>query len=222
MHACIGRDGRFMPERTADVLEPLEADFIALQEVEDRQVGGVAVADFLGQRLGMHVYRGVTMNREGTAFGNVLLSRRPAGAIRLHDISVADAEPRGVIEANFSLAGAHARLLATHLGLTARERALQLSDLLPLVTAGDADVRVLAGDLNEWRPGTFAMRRLRRVFGRAPRPRSFPAHAPLLALDSIHVLPRNALVRVIAVRSPLTRMASDHLPLLGEISTAVE
>lgn len=217
VHACIGRDGRFMPERIADVLEPLDADFIALQEVEDRPVGTTTVADLLGERLDMHVYRGATMDRTGTAYGNVLLAGGKADSLRLHDISIDEAEPRGVIEANFSVGGARLRLLATHLGLTARERALQIRSLLPLVTAGEADVRVLAGDLNEWRPGAFVTRRLRRVFGRSPRPRSFPSRRPLFALDAIHVLPRRALDSVRVARSPLAVTASDHLPVVGDV-----
>ena len=36
VHRCIGRDGRCDPQRIARVIEELDADVVALQEVDDR------------------------------------------------------------------------------------------------------------------------------------------------------------------------------------------
>ena len=151
VHACVGRDGRFMPDRIADIVEPLEADFLALQEVEDRSVAGTTVSEFLGARLGMHAYRGVTLRRQDADYGNLVLSKHAARGSVLHDISVRGGEPRGCIEVDVDIDNLHVRLFATHLGLRVRERLQQVERLAPALRRDDAGVRILAGDINEWR-----------------------------------------------------------------------
>ena len=41
IHRCIGGDGRFDPARVRRVIEELDADVVALQEVETRADGGL-------------------------------------------------------------------------------------------------------------------------------------------------------------------------------------
>lgn len=217
VHACIGRDRRFAPERIADVLEELDADFVALQEVEDRPYRGMTVTDYLAERLDMHAHRGATLYRGDAHYGNLLLAREAAVEHRLHDLSVASREPRGAIEADFLVDGKRLRLFVTHLGLRAGERKRQLELLLPELRRDDVDIRVLAGDLNEWRPAAVGNRVLTREMGAAPRPRTFPASAPLFALDRIYAAPRGAAATVTSVKTPAARWASDHLPLLAEL-----
>jgi endonuclease/exonuclease/phosphatase family metal-dependent hydrolase len=72
------------------------------------------------------------------------------------------------------------------------------------------------GDVNEWLRGARSLRRLRAAFG-ARSVLSFPAQWPLLALDQILVQPAGALGRVWAHRSPLARIASDHLPVVATV-----
>lgn len=217
VHACIGRDRRFMPDRIADVLAELDADFIALQEVEDRPCGEGTVSDYLAGRLGMHPHRGATLYRGDAHYGNLLLAREAAVAHRLHDLSVGSREPRGAIEADFIVGGKTLRLFVTHLGLRAGERNRQLERLLPELERDDADIRVLAGDINEWRPGAAGNRILPEVLDPAPLPRTFPSGAPMFALDRIYVTPGDIVADVHAVRTPAARRASDHLPLLAEL-----
>jgi endonuclease/exonuclease/phosphatase family metal-dependent hydrolase len=219
VHACVGRDGRFMPERIADIVEPLEADFLALQEVEDRSVAGTTVSEFLGARLGMHAYRGVTLRRQDADYGNLLLSKHAARVSVLHDISVRAGEPRGCIEVDVDIDDLHVRLFATHLGLRVRERLQQVERLAPALRRDDADLRILAGDINEWRPAGRALRALHEIFEPAPRRRTFPSHLPAIALDRILVAPRHALAEIRTVNNAESRMASDHLPLVCDVTT---
>lgn len=218
VHACIGRDGLFAPERIVELLAGLAADFVALQEVEDRRVGGSRVVDFLAGELGMHAYRGATLMRDDADYGNLLLSRHEATAHIAHDLSVGGREPRGVIEADFRLGDFSLRLFATHLGLSAAERARQLRQIMPLLERDDADLQLLMGDFNEWRPMNALHRSLRRQFGTAPAPRTYPAHTPLFALDRIYAAPGSALRSLRTVTDEAARIASDHLPLVAEIS----
>lgn len=218
VHACVGRDGRFDPARIADVIRSLDADLVALQEVEDREVEGGGVSRFLAGRLGMHAYRGVTLRRKDADYGNLLLARHEADVVRHHDISVRGGEPRGCIEADFVVGGRRLRLFATHLGLRAGERLAQIRQLTPSMLRDGADIRVLVGDINEWRPAAGVSRALHRIFGRGPRRRTFPARAPAFALDRIYVQPQNSAVKVEAIRTRDSRVASDHLPLLCDVN----
>jgi endonuclease/exonuclease/phosphatase family metal-dependent hydrolase len=56
------------------------------------------------------------------------------------------------------------------------------------------------------------------LFGRSPAERSFPARWPLVALDRVWVRPRHALLAIKAHRTPLARLASDHLPVKAIVS----
>lgn len=217
VHACVGRDGRFMPQRIAAVLESLDADFFALQEVEDRGFKGTTVSKFLATRLGMHAYRGVTLRRADADYGNLLLARHEARHHTLHDISVTGGEPRGCIEAEFAIGDRRLRLFAMHLGLRARERLQQVRRLAPALCNDDADVKILAGDINEWRRGGRVLRTIREAFGAAPRRRTFPSRLPTIALDRIYVSPGHVLNKLGAVTTRETRIASDHLPLVCDI-----
>ncbi len=217
VHACIGTDGEFDPGRILDVLEKLEADFIALQELEDHTYGQDTISAHFAGRLGMYAYEGSTLRRRKAPYGNLLLARHGAAEIQTHDLSVPGGEPRGAIEAVFNVGGSRLKFIATHLGLRAVERRLQVTRLLELLDATDADINVLAGDINEWRPGAFALRALSRSFDFGSRSRTFPARAPTLALDRIYVSPGARVTGHHASRSQLSRRASDHLPVVCDL-----
>jgi endonuclease/exonuclease/phosphatase family metal-dependent hydrolase len=217
VHGCIGADGLFEPERVAEILLALEADFVALQEVEDRAFGGTTVSEFLADRLGMTAHYGSTLNRGDAPYGNLMLARHPAVEVRSHDISVHGGEPRGALEARFVLGDVRLQLIATHLGLRSAERADQARKLLQIVDNDRADIVVLAGDINEWRPRTFPLKALAGGFEFHSRARTFPARSPILALDRIYVSPGAVVTRVRAESTRAARRASDHLPLVCDI-----
>lgn len=108
-------------------------------------------------------------------------------------------------------------MIATHLGLRPAERREQVRRLLSLCDIKGRDLVLLAGDLNEWFLWGRPLRMLHRIFPDTPHRRTWPAHAPLFALDRVWVHPRRALRRLAVHRSALTRVASDHLPLSAEI-----
>ena len=74
-----GMDGVLDLERTLATLKSLNADVIALQEVDDqaRRSGGVDQASWLAERLGMHAAYGAFMDFQGGRYGLAILSRRP-------------------------------------------------------------------------------------------------------------------------------------------------
>jgi endonuclease/exonuclease/phosphatase family metal-dependent hydrolase len=77
---------------------------------------------------------------------------------------------------------------------------------------------VVLGDFNDWLPGRSVVHVLDHRLGRPPRPASFPVRWPIVALDRIWVSPQRALRSIFAHTSPAARRASDHLPVVAEIS----
>jgi endonuclease/exonuclease/phosphatase family metal-dependent hydrolase len=221
VHRCVGVDGRRDPARIARVIRELEADVVALQEVD----GGDDPDDPLGtvaRAAGYAVFAGPTLERDDTPYGNAVLTRLPARRLARHDLSVAGREPRGAIELAVQGPAGGLRLVATHLGLGRRERRAQIRRLLALVESAPDGPLALLGDMNEWLPLGRSLGSLQRRLGACPALPTFPARRPLLALDRIWVLPASAVVRRSVHRSPLARRASDHLPVVAELALGPE
>jgi endonuclease/exonuclease/phosphatase family metal-dependent hydrolase len=219
IHACIGADSRFLPERTVQVLQELDADVVALQEVEHHAIDDCDLLDYLAEKAGLTAIAGPTLLRETRHYGNALLTRMPILKANQIDLSLPRREPRGAIEVILDWHGQRIQVVATHLGLRPGERRRQVRHLLDLFEACPADISVLLGDLNEWLLWGRPLRWLRRHFAPAPHPRTYPARFPLFALDRIWVHPRAALSTIGIHDSPATRIASDHLPLKAVLSS---
>lgn len=212
VHRCVGRDGRFDPERTLAVLRELDADAVALQELQWQSGDAMHLLQELALRLGYTALAGPTLLRAAGHFGNAVLTRLPVLDTVSVDLSVPGREPRGALNALLQTSAGPLRLIATHLGLRPYERRLQMRRLLGLRDE-HAAATVLLGDLNEWFLWGRPLRWLHARFGRTPAPNSFPARRPLFALDRIWVEPRPILRELRAHTSPLARVASDHLPV---------
>jgi endonuclease/exonuclease/phosphatase family metal-dependent hydrolase len=216
VHRAVGADGLTDPARIVRVVEELNADVVALQEVGFRPGEPGHLLELLQDATSMHVVEGVTLRDERGHYGNALLSRLALRDVRRLDLTVARREPRGAIDVEVD-AGCRVRLLATHLGLRPFERRQQVRRLREELDAFHAPVKILLGDLNEWFLWGRPIRWLRRVFGETAAPPTFPARRPVLALDRLWVAPASALAGLRVHDTPLARVASDHLPLVGEI-----
>jgi endonuclease/exonuclease/phosphatase family metal-dependent hydrolase len=223
VHGFVGLDGRFDPERTFHVIDQLAADIVALQEVHrisgERGAGGGL--DELAAKAGYELVLGATLQRDEGEFGNALLTRIEAGAVRRHDLSIDGREPRGALDARLACGDAVLRVVAVHLGLRAAERRAQVALLARRLEdegdGGEPELTILLGDFNEWGPRGRRLEPLARRVGPLSRRATFPSRLPCFPLDRIAVRPAGALVAVRAVRSPLARRASDHLPLLARM-----
>jgi endonuclease/exonuclease/phosphatase family metal-dependent hydrolase len=220
IHRCVGADGRRDADRVAAVIRELDADVVALQEVDARYhiEDGDDQAEYLATATGMEAVYGPALIRHQGSCGNAVLTRWPVKGVRRVEIGVPGREPRALLDTDIEVAGLPVRVLVTHFGLRHAERRLQTEMLVHAVGHHGDGCTILLGDFNEWTPVGHTLRRLNAVFGRSPAVRSFPAPMPALALDRIWVHPPNALVEVCAHRSRLARWASDHLPVRGWLS----
>jgi endonuclease/exonuclease/phosphatase family metal-dependent hydrolase len=212
VHDCIGRDGRYDPDRVLTILRELDADLLALQELQWEPEVALDVLQYFASQLHYRAIPGATLLRRNGHYGNAILSRLPVRQIRRIDLSFPHREPRGAIDLIAETSGGPLRAVGTHLGLFPGERRKQMSRLLALM-AGGTNPALLFGDLNEWFLWGRPLRWLRRHFGHVPDIATYPARYPVFALDRIWVKPRSLLREIRVHATPLARETSDHLPL---------
>lgn len=217
IHSCIGTDGRFQPERIAGVLRELNADVVALQEVEHHNVDGHDLLDYLAAKTGLTAIAGPTLQRETRHYGNAILTKLPILNINKVDLTLPGREPRGALDVTLDGKERRLQVVATHLGLRPWERRQQVRQLLKLFDIGSRDIYVLLGDLNEWFLWGRPLRWLHAHFKSTPPRATYPSRRPFMALDRLWVHPRRRLEKLEVHASPLARAASDHLPLKGVI-----
>jgi endonuclease/exonuclease/phosphatase family metal-dependent hydrolase len=229
IHKGRGLDGRVQIERIARVLAELDADIVALQEVvsydgpsrEDHQ------ASYLANRFGYFYAIGETRKHHGGVYGNVTLSRWKIDRASHTDLSVSDREERGALRTDIRSGHRRLHIFNVHLGTGFRERkqqALRLDKLL-LKAVDISGPRVILGDFNEWTHG-LVTRTLKAEFHATdlsvylPRKRAYPAGLPLLHLDHIYLDHHFQIDRARFVQTRLSLVASDHLPLVADLSLA--
>jgi endonuclease/exonuclease/phosphatase family metal-dependent hydrolase len=220
IHRCIGADGFVLPERILSVLHEMNADVIALQEVELHHEPSQNLLAYLARHTGLTPIAGPTITHAESGYGNAMLTRLPILAVRRIDLSLPDRDPRGAIDMRLDWQGHQLHLIATHLGLNPGERRHQVRRLLKLLDVSSDNLTILMDDINEWFLWGRPLRWLNRVFPVSQRRRTFPARWPLFALDRIWVYPPAVLTGITTHNSKLARVTSDHLPLQAVLEMA--
>jgi len=224
VHRCRGMDARTMPQRIASVLSPLDADVIALQEVVGASRRRPGQAAELGAALGMGWVMAPTRQLRGSLFGNAVLSRLPIRQHVAHDLSWKTCEARGVHRVDVALDDDSLHVYNVHFGTSLLERRYQADRLATLVhdrrTHGP---KIVLGDFNEWARGLATdvlSARLHSVdlTRYLKRRRTYPGLFPFLHLDHIYYEGRIEVTHVELVRTRLSLMASDHLPLVADVT----
>jgi endonuclease/exonuclease/phosphatase family metal-dependent hydrolase len=228
IHKCRGWDRRVSPERIARVLAALDADCIALQEVVDgspigRPNQAREICDAIGDTY--EAVFGRNRDLRGADYGNATLTRLPVARSENYNITWKHREPRGCLRTDLRLgSGALLHVFNVHLGTSFLERRAQgplmLSDRM-LNHAAHTGPRVILGDFNEWTRGLTSelmARQFQKIHlrGHQRKRGSFPGPLPVLELDHIYYDEQLELVRFELVRTRLSLVASDHLPLMAE------
>lgn len=218
IHKGIGSDRRRDLTRTAAVIAEIGADILAVQEADTRfgNRKGLLDLDQIRRDLGLIA---VPMDDVGDAHGwhgNLLLVRN-ALVQEVHQLILPGLEPRGAMVTDLIIAGRPLRVVNAHLGLLQASRTAQVRALLDKIGSMEGRPTLLMGDLNEWRGAGGAFQTLEKHFTFAQARPSFPSRYPLLALDRMMMSPQGALMDVVAHDSPLSRRASDHLPIKARL-----
>lgn len=136
-------------EEVGDVLEGLNADVIALQEVDHKmkRTDSVDQSGTLAERLGMERVFVGAQDRDGGSYGIALLSKLPvARADRIDLPEAGGVEPRVAADVDVCTGGQALRVVSTHTDFTPWAADAQAKAIAAHI-AGDDDVVVL-GDFN--------------------------------------------------------------------------
>lgn len=215
IHGTLGRNPRFDLTRVVDLIRHWDPDIVALQEVDSRRAlaGGANPFEFLVGAVGLYGIGAKSLTTKDGEYGQMLISRFPIASHEVRDISFPEREPRRAIRAEVVTPAGRITVLATHLGLSVRERRDQ-ARMLTELAAGEG-LTVLVGDFNDWFwPGSVRAA-LSRVLSGRTRYRTFPSRLPLFRFDRIYCRPREALVRSFIDRK--ARELSDHLPVIADL-----
>src|ERR1700733_3915854 len=128
VHGGVGLDRRYDPMRIARVIGELDADVVALQELQSR--ADMDMLEILRCETRMHAIAAITFRTARGDFGNGLLSRMPVVSNERINMSVRGREPRNAVDAMLDCDGIPLRIIATHLGLQPSERREQSARLI--------------------------------------------------------------------------------------------
>ena len=233
VHGCVGTDGERSEARIAEVIAELKVDIVGLQELDLSRArsAGIDQAGVIAEGLGLHWHFHAAMRQGDEHYGHAILSRHPLELRRAVCLPGAAPffcrEERAAIGMNVKTDLGPVHVINTHFGLGLRERRLQAELLTSADWIDQAEggaPLVLLGDFNSLpgsRPHRTFSRRLRDVRALVRSQwvgRTFPTVFPLFAVDHIFV---NAALHPLSVqvhRSVLSRVASDHFPLVAELA----
>ncbi|MDG9726757.1 endonuclease/exonuclease/phosphatase family protein [Streptomyces sp. DH41] len=240
IHAGTGSNGVFDLDRQAAALRALDADVIGLQEVDvhwSARSQGLDVAGELARRLGMRVSFApiysldpVEAGSPRREYGVAVLSRFPIRSETNHEItrlSTQDENPvpapaPGFGEVTLKVRGVPVQVFVTHLDYRSDPavRVAQVADTRRIMARERAELpgarQVLLGDFNaepaapELRPLWAELRDAGTGTGG-----TYPAPAPVKRIDYVTV---GEGVRVRGASVPAEAVASDHRPVVAEVS----
>jgi endonuclease/exonuclease/phosphatase family metal-dependent hydrolase len=217
IHGTVGGNPRFDLAGAVDLIKRWDADIVALQEVDSRRSMACGSDPFavLQEALGTHGIGAKSITTADGEYGQMLISRWPIASSDIHDLSYAEREPRRAVKAEIATPLGPMRIIATHLGLSIRERRGQAKTLLD-IAGGGTMTTVVVGDFNDWFwPGSVRSALSRELPGYT-RYRTFPSRLPLLRLDRIYCRPGPALIR--SYIDVAARACSDHLAVVADVA----
>jgi endonuclease/exonuclease/phosphatase family metal-dependent hydrolase len=229
VHSCIGTDRKIDPGRIAAVIGEARADIVALQEIDvrRRRTGGIDQASMIASLLKMEAHFNPAMTIAEEQYGDALITDLPTGAIKTGPLPSLG-EPRGALSVEVIVGNRKLHIVNTHLGLRGRDRIQQMTALMGpawLQRDGkDLVSTVLCGDFNAipasatYRLVTRTLKDVQLSGNRQSARPTFPSRYPLIRLDHIFVSADLTVIDAAVPRNRLTSLASDHLPLVAEIS----
>ena len=233
VHRCVGTDRTLDVARIAQVIADEDPDIVCLQELDVGRLrtGSVDQASELAQRLHMTSRFHPAMRIEAEEYGDAILTRLPEQLVRAGALpsvaGIKGLEPRGAVWSRIEAGGRSLNVINTHFGLVPKEQRRQARALGGADWLGACEgPTILAGDFNATsitRPYAELTRHLadaQRVLGLKPSVKTFPSAFPAIRIDHLFISPHIRVNSIHVPRSPLARVASDHLPLVMDFDIA--
>ena len=233
VHGCVGIDGHRSESRIAEVIASMSVDIAGLQELDLGRARSAHAdqAALIANQLGWKYYFHPAMRSGDEQYGNAIVSRFPIVLQRAAELPGSAPwycrEQRVAIWMKAETALGPVHLINSHFGLSRVERRLQAQLLIGTAWLGaisPGEPAILLGDLNSVRTSrayrliTTQLRDVRTLVRPAGAFRTFPTRFPSLAVDHIFVNAALSPTKLTVHRTPLSRLASDHFPLLCELT----
>ncbi len=231
IHGCSGMDGKISAARIARVIAQYEPDIIALQECYGPKPGDQARAISKHLREEYHFPADLEMLQDG--YGNAILAMHAMESIKaeaLPGLQGRAIETRGAQWVKFDFHGMEIHFVNTHFGLFSLERQRQAQALLGPEWLGGAVFSgplILCGDFNAfpssavYRTLTGGLREAQEDMDGHKSRNTFPGRYPVSRIDHIFYNEGLTTLKVEVPRTHLTRLASDHLPIVTEFGLAL-
>ena len=232
VHRGIGGDGRLSLKRIADLIVRYRPDVAALQELDigHARTDHADQPEIIAKMAGMHYCFFPAVERIHEHYGDAILSRHRLNLVRAATLPTLSGRPsmelRGALWTTIDIQGVRIQIVNTHLGYNRRECLMQAQSLLGPTWLGHPHCRpplIVCGDFNAW-PGTLAYQKLGTALRDSQEQRkhtwrrnTFPARCPLVSIDHVFHSPDLRVISVNVPRNRLTRIASDHLPIIVEL-----
>jgi endonuclease/exonuclease/phosphatase family metal-dependent hydrolase len=217
IHKAVGIDRRRDPDRILSILRELNADVVALQEVDRRFGRRMSVLPL--ETIHHAGYKPVPLSMKPDSLGwhgNALLVRRGIDLVEAAPVPLPVLEPRGAIRADLQIEGQPVRVIGMHLDLSGLRRRHQVRSVIAHACACAAPMpTVMMGDMNEWAAHGGCFREFDAGWQVLAPGRSFPSRMPMAALDRIIVSQECKVVGTGVHRSALSAIGSDHLPVFA-------
>ena len=212
---CQGMDGVVSYQRVADVIKRIDAEVVALQELDSatQRSKGVVVLDELSRLTGMNKTYGASIDYQGGKYGiGILTKEKPVSWKRIP--LPGREEPRSllIVELKDIVFG------CTHFSLTEEDR-LSSAYIASNSFKDYSKPVFLAGDLNSI-PESSIIKSIENYFSILTNPSSptSPSNNPSKCIDYILGLKTNG-TSFTTIRTVVEQetVASDHLPVWAEI-----
>lgn len=220
IHKAVGLDRRRDHERILRILREIDADVVALQEV-DRRFGRRMAVIPLDAIHAATDYVPVPMSLKPDSLGwhgNALLVRKGIDLVEAAPVPLPVLEPRGAVRADLDAGGFRFRVIGMHLDLSGLRRRHQIRSVLGHVAECDHECpTVLMGDLNEWSQQRGCFDELDAGWRVLTPGCSFPSRRPIARLDRIIISDHWSVLGTNVHHSPLSAIGSDHLPVFASL-----
>lgn len=239
IHHGEGLDGKLRLQRVTDIIHALNADIVGLQEVDNHwseRSEFIDEAAVLASKLNMHRAYAANVDmgplRPGQAqrqYGTAILSKHPI--LKSHNTllpNLEGSEQRGLLEAVINVRGTPVHFCNTHLQQDSAnqtsgqvQRTAQAKMIVDIMGQTEGSI-VLTGDFNA-EPGSPELAPLYDRFnnvwektGEGPG-YTHPSSNPRARIDHIFVSHGLYVSSASVPINNLTRVASDHLPLVANL-----
>lgn len=230
VHRAKGTDGRRDPDRIealiADEIAPRTPDVFALQEADEEcppHAGIFNVESIAATTQLAYIHKPLNLRwgpQSDGFLGTILFVSSRLSVTYTDVIDLPGHCHRGAVAAEARIGDREVRIMSMHLSLSQPLRVVQMRIIGQFLRRRPDMPTLLLGDFNEWRPwgGMMFHHWVLGTRFTGPSRASFPSRKPLFPLDRIMV-DRNAQVKnVSTIRSEQALIASDHLPVYGEVT----